>query len=537
MEKNPAQALSLLIELEKQVQNPYIDSLDYRVKMKKANALERMDLFDQSIDIWFALLSKYKKMEDAAKVAVISDEIGGHFFATGQYKEALDLYYSAKQLCIDKRNFADTLKLNMEIGLNLAGTGDFDQSIRILEHNIDSAKRLGNKKAWVHGVDNLANVYHELGEYEKALEYQHVLLNSDEAKASDYLKMALFQHITELNIELGRYQTAQKYLDSAFHYGSVINSKEWLFDFHKNQYQIYKASGRYKDALVHHEMFRTLKDSVFNVGFQNKFTGLSSLYELEQKQNKIELLDAQNALAKVRIERLTLAVIITILLAVIVSLWLRYRHKKLDKLRQERFSQTLLQAQEDERIRIAKELHDSIGQNILFIKNKVRKLFEESETELSYSIDQTLENVRNISKELYPAHLDKLGLEKSVELLARQVTEEFGIFVSSDLTGIDKTADKDLKINIFRIIQEFINNSLKHAGASAVRVTSEIGGKYFHILLQDNGVGFDLEQVRNRNNPSVGLYSIEERVKIFKGRIVMQSSQHEGTRFSIQIPL
>jgi signal transduction histidine kinase len=533
IQESPPKALQKLLLLEKELEKSFVDSIDFQIKMKKANVLDRLDQFDKSLEIWYSLLSRYKKNNDAKKIAKISDEISNHFFATGRYQEALDILIDAKKICIENKAYGDTLKLNMEIGLNKAGVGDFKNSIFILENNIKTAFSTGDREAWIHGVDNLGNVYHELGDYKKSLGYQLELLKSDEVQNSDYLKMAIYQHITELNIELKDYDTAQKYLDLAFELGKVIKSKDWLFEFHKNQYQILKAKGKNKEALYHHEKFQSLKDSVFSANLENKITGLSSLYELEQKQSKIELLNTQQALSSVKIQRLTLGLFLLGFLAASVYLFNIYRQRHLEKKRQEKFSQALLHTQENERKRIAKELHDSIGQNILFIKNQVQKIFADEQVQLSQSIDQTLESVRSISKELYPMHLEKFGLEKSIEILANQISDEFNIFVSSDLQDIDTYLDKEDKINVFRIVQEFINNSLKHAKATAIRITSELKDKNLCINLQDNGSGFNVDLATSKSNLSVGLFSIEERVKAISATISMSSDASSGTQFLI----
>lgn len=537
IEHEPAVALNQILEMEKLLPSLPADSFAYIVHFKKAGALRVLDQFDESIKIWYDMLRTYEKKEDAKKVAAIVDELGLHFFNIGEYAKALELYERAKKLCLQKKYYADTLKLNMEIAIQHAGLGDFQKSIRMLEQNIANAKKEGDEITWAHGMDNLSNVYFEMQDFEKSLKYQIPLLQSTYIQSSTYLKGAILQHLADTYLHLDDLKNAQWYLDSAFVYIAKFNSKDWLFECHKTQYNIYKKSGKYKEALFHHEQFINFKDSVFTESFENKLTGLSSLYELEHKQAKIEKLDFQHKVSSIKIQRLTLGIISALLLAVLVYLYLVYRHKKQDEIRTRNFTKTLLMTQENERKRIAAELHDSIGQNILFIKNQVKKISGDNEKNLNQTIDETLAEVRNISKDLFPTHLEKLGLEKSVLVLSEQISGAFPLFISSDLSGIDDVTDKNTKINIFRVIQEFINNSVKHANASAVRITSEVVGKTLQLILQDNGSGFNVELARQKSNPSVGLFSMEERIHLLDGHIQMVSELQSGTTFTISLPL
>ncbi len=195
------------------------------------------------------------------------------------------------------------------------------------------------------------------------------------------------------------------------------------------------------------------------------------------------------------------------------------------------FSRQLIQTQESEKQRISQELHDSIGQNILFIKNQLTK--NNTQNHLSpiiETVNDTIEEVRNISKDLYPNQLEKYGLTATVETLCEKVAESTGIFMSADFQDTEKYLSKETKIHVYRIIQESVNNVIKHAAATALRVTAEKQADNIRYLIQDNGKGFDKAILAKKQQRSFGLLGMEERVKMLGGKLEVESRIAEGTK-------
>lgn len=182
-------------------------------------------------------------------------------------------------------------------------------------------------------------------------------------------------------------------------------------------------------------------------------------------------------------------------------------------------------------------LHDSVGQNILFIKNYIHK-HGLNTPQLDQSIDQSLEEVRNISKDLYPNQLNQYGLGTAVEALCDKVRESTNVFVSSDIQlPEDQMVSKELKINLYRIIQECISNSIKHAAATSIRITGQMIQDRFHLMVQDNGRGFDAELLHNKAATSFGLLNMQERARILSGIFKIESTPGHGTKNQIIVPI
>ncbi len=228
-----------------------------------------------------------------------------------------------------------------------------------------------------------------------------------------------------------------------------------------------------------------------------------------------------------------LSLVVFFILFGIAYLFYRQRSKSLRVQRvQEKFTRDIIEAQEEERKRISKGLHDGIGQSLLLIKNSLRtKNVEDSEKMVS----STIEEVRSISRNLHPFQLEKFGLTKALESMVEELNEsvEKTVF-TEEIDNIDGVFSKEQEINLYRIIQECFNNILKHANATAARIIIKKTNRFINITILDNGKGFDLEKNKDLVN-SLGLKSIRERIKYLKGSVSFNSKLNKGTTIKIQI--
>ena len=224
---------------------------------------------------------------------------------------------------------------------------------------------------------------------------------------------------------------------------------------------------------------------------------------------------------------------------------------KLDKVRkekkaQEEFTRRLIDVQESDRKRISMELHDSIGQDLLITKNKIMLSLSKPEDkefiinnikEASDIISETLNDVREISYTLHPYQIERLGLSRAIQSIVERASKSTNIVFTKSIDKIDKLVKPEVEINLYRIIQECINNILKHSKATEVILNVSKGSDNISILISDDGVGFDQNKVRS--DPAghgFGLRGIAERVKLFDGRFNIQTAPGEGTDYNITVP-
>ena len=205
---------------------------------------------------------------------------------------------------------------------------------------------------------------------------------------------------------------------------------------------------------------------------------------------------------------------------------------KLRERAQHKFSQELIITQEQERTRIAKELHDSVGQQLTFLKMKTQN---NNQTELSSLLGNTLEEVRSISRALYPVTLTKLGLTDSIEQLRLELDEETNLFVSIEIDDVNTNFDEIQSLNFYRFIQEALSNVLKHASAKTLIVNILKQSDGIKVLIKDNGCGFETNDKMNQN--SLGIKTMAERINMLKGSLSIKSQKLAGTSLLVKIPI
>jgi signal transduction histidine kinase/ligand-binding sensor domain-containing protein len=214
----------------------------------------------------------------------------------------------------------------------------------------------------------------------------------------------------------------------------------------------------------------------------------------------------------------------------------------------EAFSRQLIESQELERKRIAAELHDGLGQNLLVIKNRAllgllapgnQERAVEQLNEISTAVSQTLDEVRQIAANLHPYQLDRLGLAKAIEAMIRKVAAAAGIKFSTEIDNIDGLLDPQAEINLYRIVQESLNNIVKHSAATEAAVAIKRDVQRVAITIRDNGKGFVVEPARNTGplKRGFGLAGMSERARMLGGDYAIHSTPGGGTTITLTIDL
>ncbi len=233
-------------------------------------------------------------------------------------------------------------------------------------------------------------------------------------------------------------------------------------------------------------------------------------------------------------------VLAALLVALIV--WFIY-HTRVSHLREiaktkTAFSQQLIESQEAERKRIAAELHDGLGQNLVVIKNRAllginkgddKERVAKELRNISDSATQALEEVREITNNLRPQLLDRLGLTKAINAMLKKVSGV--IEIDSEIDSIDNIFSETQEISIYRIVQESINNIIKHSNASDAFVKIKRDETKVLITIEDNGKGFDIANIKN----GLGLIGLKERSQLLNGEFVVDSKIGEGTKITLEL--
>ena len=212
-------------------------------------------------------------------------------------------------------------------------------------------------------------------------------------------------------------------------------------------------------------------------------------------------------------------------------------------------TQKLMKTQEDERRMISRELHDRLGQDLSSAKIALETLFDhqpavspeiqQKVSKLASVLDRTIYAVRDLAYDLRPPGLDEMGIVQALAMYCSDFSEKSGIHVDYQSAGIEKVKlDFNMRINLYRMVQEGLSNIHKHA--EATRAVVKLTGAYPHIFLriEDNGKGFDLEK-RTREIDSekrMGLRSLQERTNLLGGSMIVKSNLGQGTKILIKLP-
>tara|TARA_R110002049_G_scaffold278808_1_gene457655 strand:+ start:701 stop:3721 length:3021 start_codon:yes stop_codon:yes gene_type:complete len=198
----------------------------------------------------------------------------------------------------------------------------------------------------------------------------------------------------------------------------------------------------------------------------------------------------------------------------------------------EQFATKIINTQENERSRVAKELHDSIGQRLLILKNTVlqKEILDNQELKM---INETIDEVRTISHNLHPFQFEKIGLYESLKNMIDEFQKSSSVFYSHEIDDISGLLSKEKELFIFRIVQECIVNVEKHAEATACNLTVVKKEKYIQFQIKDNGKGFNISEKQNLEG--IGLINLKERATYINAPFNIESKQNKGTIITLKI--
>ena len=224
--------------------------------------------------------------------------------------------------------------------------------------------------------------------------------------------------------------------------------------------------------------------------------------------------------------------------------YVRVRNLKKENERKRRFAEKLIDSQEKERRRIASELHDGLGQQILVIKNRAELAQKQADEpneilvqlkEIMQSAVTSIGDVRNISHNLRPVHLEKFGVTEAIENLCEQLKRTSSIDWSYHIDDIDGMIPEEKEINFYRIVQEATTNIQKHSSASEASVMVRVTEQEIQALIWDDGEGFDKSLLDMEKG--LGFSGMYERAETLKGAISVDSEPGQGTTVKIIIPI
>ncbi len=365
----------------------------------------------------------------------------------------------------------------------------------------------------------------------------------DEIK-KEYLSRKVIPYEDFYRLALSDYYYAKKA------YKKALVEAKWVLEYRKSRHsimginnankrlsKIYEALNDAANSYKHYVDYNRLKDSVNSVQKTQALTYYQTLYESEKRdakiaeqESKIVLLDQQNK-AKQRwilFGGIGLLTIFTIIYLYRLSIYAKRKEEL-----QQNFTKNLIKERENERIHLARELHDSIGQKMMLLTKKTKSAGDDTMKDLA---ETTLDELREISRDLYPAILERLGLSKSIEALIDDVDRKSKIFFTHEIENIDSEITQGSAIHVYRLIQEALSNMLQHSKAKAASVTIKKESAMIKAVIKDNGVGFVVPDITSDSN-SFGIKTFFERAKILNATVHIDSKIDKGTVIDLALPI
>lgn len=468
--------------------------------------------------------------------AVFCNNLGLIKLYTDQTEDALKDFQKGLELAKKENDTHLINHIEINICLVYISTKRVNKALDLFKNVITYARSNNHPRELASAFVNLGSAFNNIGNGEMALSYSdsaiNVLKNSTliQELTKAYLGKA------EVLIALNRNTEAKEVLGLANELIKKSGSLEDKASYFLLQYRIEKSARNFEQALNHYLSFRETKDSIQQTANGRIIQGLQLKYNVQKKEIELEKEKSKYlSLEKINQEEKFikwLIIGISIIVIIIIISFFSYRYSVKLREKQESFSRQLIENIEEDRLRISMDLHDDIGQSLSMIKSKIStsKCSDiQEEKILESELSRVIELTRQISRNLYPSYLEKIGLVRSVARLMENTQSSTQIECSFDVTDKVEQLPISTKTHLYRILQECTNNTIKHAKASALKVEITEDNGEFEFYYQDNGVG-----INNKQKEGLGLLSIKERAKIIKGQVNFEDKSNKSFKLTLK---
>jgi two-component system NarL family sensor kinase len=535
-------------------------------------------------------------LSDTLREARLLANIGNAYLHKKDRATAIEYYLQSSRIweaCTDQ-NYLPALYSN--INSLLDEQKEHDRALEYGNKSLTLAQKIGDKYSMVNAMVNLSTTYSHLGQHEK--EYKLLEQALPLAKENEDLDQisTVYHNIGDYYFNaknftsaLGRYLESYNYVkqmgnpyhlceictvlalvyhklnqdSKALHYilqaeklAAEIGVRTKLKEIYLTRAEIEQKAGNYRLSNEYYSKTLTVSDSLFKTETSEKVAEAEARYQNEMKQKEIVQLGKDKQIQSLSLkQKSTLNYILFGSLAVLILLgsllYRNYRQKQ--QLQQQRISElekdrqlvavdSMLKGQEEERSRLAKDLHDGLGGLLSGVKFSLSNMKDnliitpDNMTVFERSldmIDTSIKELRRVAHNMMPEMLIKFGLDEALKEYCNTVNATKLIAVKYQSFGMETRIDSSKEIIIYRVVQELLNNTLKHAEAKEVLVQLVKEGERLSLLVEDNGHGFDTAILEK--NSGAGWTSIRSRVDYLQGRLDIHAEANKGTSITIDI--
>ena len=553
------------------------DSIRLEILLTQAEAYRlkgALEGYEQSLSTAKAL---NKKVNDPRAALTISNLSGLYYWRITQFDSAIHYFLKVREQAFALKDTVGIIKSYNNLGIIFSDIGDGDKALEQYIQGIRFAELKKDSTGLIHLFNGVSNHYREEKEYDKAIEYINRSIDISIAKknlidiqrgysnrGATYYRMnefnqaeisllaaeaiareqniaeslaKIYYHLAEVYIATKKYDKAESYAQKVLAIALKENFVDDIKYGHEILYLVAKARGNYSDALARHELYMNVRDSIFSqehlsniAEIETKYKTVQKDLELQKMSADIERMDRNKRLFRTRI------IFIGLGLGLFAGAYFLDRARRdmlKEKIQLEKYSSGILQSREEERKGLSKDLHDHVGQNLVLLNQSLLKGDISTSKEITAGV---MDDIRRVARELYPWQIEKLGLEAAIKDLIRSTEQMTDILLTYEIDPLDGRIDREKSLQLYRIVQECLNNLVKHSKAASAKITIAITGPILHLIVQDNGSGFDYKMQMN-NSKSLGLMTLKDRVQSMRGKLEVDSAEGKGTKFSFSIPV
>ncbi len=521
-----------------------------------------MGNFREAMDYFLYSLGYFKQLGFSEGIASTYNNLGMIYIELEDYEKSLEYYQMALEI---------NKEMGDEYGLGAALTNignvynrmdSLDFAIEYINRSISLKDSIGDKFGLTHSLTLAGGVYIKMEELEKAGNYlRDAIRISKEVESLGQEINAYLVYQSKLMMQ-ENYHDAIGLTEKALKMGKEIGSLKFQASAYKSLSRAHEALGDIEKSFEYYKKHIDKKDELVSRERMNQVFQLELEYEREKSASEIALLNRQAEISSLQIEKQQLLIsrrnsfivaISTLFLVFVLLAYVYYmRQKNKEQLKlnqalsdvQKKVSRGAIEAEIKERQRIGEELHDSFGQILSLIKlnlTKVQKMYKLSESECEMMIGNTVElankgfvELRDISHNMSPMMLKTKGLVLSVKDLLDRIEEASHFDVNFEVVDMDDRLEPIMEFTLFRIIQELLNNIIKHAKATEVTVQMVQDNGGITIMMEDNGQGF--HELELKNVKGMGLKNAFSRIKNLNGEMDIDSAKGRGTIINISVP-
>ncbi|MES2266698.1 MAG: sensor histidine kinase [Bacteroidota bacterium] len=493
-------------------------------------------------------LTKAEKINDKDLVAHIYKHIGALYISWKKFDEALNYYEKAETLAREINNEELVADCQNNKGTVYEQQLKYDKAIVAYKNALEVYTRKNITAKISMALSNLAIVYKFQKNYGSSLEYNLKALKLSEKTGDKWMMAATYNNIGNLYGEMGEYKNALAYCNKSIAIAKNINAIEIVEAAYESMADAAAKASDYKNAFKYHKLYATTKDKFINIESTRQLSELNVKFETERKQKLI-----QQQQFEITRRNTTIAIIAALFAVAIIIGIQAYRSYKLKQAgvlqaavlyQQDMATKGIIQAEEKERKRIAADLHDGVGQLFSAVRMNLSSLMdrvvlvdahERALAEKTIAmVDESCKEVRTIAHQMMPNILLKTGLASAIKDFVNKI-DSHQLKVNLEAYGLEERLENNVEIVLYRVVQECVNNVIKHAKANRLDINLTREADNISVTIEDNGIGFNTHD--KMKFEGIGLKNIITRVEYLKGTVDISSDQNKGTLIAIYIPL